>query len=56
MSGTPAVAFYAQDVPGSDPKRWGPRDSKSRVIYKPIGQISVLEVFDCLKGLLDFHG
>ena len=27
MRGTPVVALYARDVPGSDPRRWGPRDA-----------------------------
>lgn len=44
MSGTPVVALYAADVPGSDPKRWGPRDEKSQVIFKAVKDIEVSEV------------
>lgn len=44
MHGKPVVALYAQNVPGSNPVRWGPRDDKSRVICKPMGDISVSEV------------
>lgn len=49
MSGTPVVALYAKNVPGSDPSRWGPLDSKSEVIYKPMNEISAGEVYEKLK-------
>lgn len=52
LSGTPVVALYAKDVPGSDPIRWGPRDKKSQVIHKPILSISVEEVNEKLKAVL----
>ncbi len=47
MAGTPAVALYAKDAVGSDPRRWGPRDRKSRTVWKPMADISVEEVL-CL--------
>lgn len=53
MSGTPVVALYAQDVPGSDPLRWGPRDTRSEVIHKPIREISAEEVCEKLKKILE---
>jgi len=49
MSGTPVVALYAKNVPGSDPKRWGPRDGKSEVIFKEMDEISVEEVWERVK-------
>ena len=52
IGGTPVVALYAQNVPGSDPARWGPRDGKSEVIFKPISTITVAEVYDALKRVL----
>ena len=52
MSGKPVVAFYAKNVPGSDPVRWGPRDGKSRVIFKPMEEIGVGEVEEHVRGLL----
>lgn len=44
IAGTPVVSLYAADVPGSEPRRWGPRDPKSRVIHKPVAAIGVDEV------------
>lgn len=44
VAGTPVVALYAQGVPGSDPRRWGPRDGRSAVLFKPMEQIGVEEV------------
>ena len=52
MLGTPVVVFFAQDVPGSNPVRWGPRDEKSEVIEKPVLQISVDEAFNALERVL----
>ncbi len=51
MSGLPAVILYASDVAGSDPARWGPRDQKSRVIHKPIHNISAKEVLEAVQKL-----
>jgi ADP-heptose:LPS heptosyltransferase len=51
MSGRPAVILYARNAVGSDPKRWGPRDNKSRVIFKNIGEITPAEVFETVKSL-----
>ncbi|MBI2095704.1 MAG: glycosyltransferase family 9 protein [Candidatus Omnitrophica bacterium] len=51
MNGTAAVALYARDC--CDPARWGPRDSRSRVIFKAIGQISPEEVYRSLEEALD---
>lgn len=36
MAGTPVVALYAKNVPGSDPRRWGPRDAASEVFHAPM--------------------
>lgn len=52
ICGTPVVALYAKNVVGSNPVRWGPRDEKSRTIFKPIDDISVEEVYDELKKIL----
>ena len=48
MSGVPVIALYAQDVPGSDPVRWGPRNPSSRILHKPIKDISVDDVYRLL--------
>ena len=45
MSGKPVVAFYAKNAVGSDPARWGPRDEKSRTIFKPMNDITAEEVW-----------
>ncbi len=52
LSGTPVVALYAQDVPGSNPARWGPRDNRSLVLYKPLSEITAGEVCEKLKKVL----
>ena len=52
MLGTPAVIFYAKDVAGSNPIRWGPRDTKSEVIEKPMLEISVDDAFEALERVL----
>ncbi len=52
ISGTPVVAMYAKDVSGSDPARWGPRDGKSEIIHKPMAEISVPDVFEAVKRIL----
>ncbi len=52
MMGTPAVIFYAGDLPGSNPVRWGPRDEKSEIIVKPVLEISVQEAQDALERVL----
>jgi len=52
MQGTPAVVFFAKDLPGSNPVRWGPRDGKSEIIEKPVGEISVDEAFAALEKVL----
>ena len=46
VGGTPVVALYAQNLAGSDPARWGPRNGLSEVIYKPMPQITVAEVYE----------
>lgn len=51
MSGRPAVILYARNAVGSDPKRWGPRDNKSRVIFKNIDEITASEVFKEVEAL-----
>ena len=52
MQGTPVVGFFAKDVPGSNPIRWGPRDGKSEVIEKPVLEISVEDAFAALERVL----
>lgn len=52
MSGTPVVAFYAENVDGCNPARWGPLDGKSEVIYKPIHEIAVNEVWERVQRFL----
>lgn len=52
MSGTPTVALYAKNVPGSDPARWGPRDGRSEVLFKPMNEITVQEVHQSLLKVL----
>ncbi|MBI4353067.1 MAG: glycosyltransferase family 9 protein [Candidatus Omnitrophica bacterium] len=52
INGTPVVALYAKDVEGCDPARWGPRDSKSEVIYRPIGEITVQEVCEAVQRVV----
>jgi heptosyltransferase-2 len=45
MRGTPVVALYSKDDPGSDPRRWGPRDGgRSRAVWKPMAEITSSEV------------
>jgi hypothetical protein len=44
--------FYAKDVPGSNPVRWGPLDGKSEVIEKPVNEITVEEVYQALERVL----
>jgi ADP-heptose:LPS heptosyltransferase len=51
LHGTPVVALYAKNKPGSDPVRWGPRSAKSAVIHKPISEISPDEVMGALERL-----
>ena len=55
MSGKPVAAFYASNVPGSDPARWGPRDQKSEVIFKAMNEITAEEAFERLERVLA-HG
>ena len=52
MSGKPVVALYAKNQRGSNPMRWGPRDGKSQVIYKPMAEISSDEVYGRIVYLL----
>ncbi len=52
ISGTPVVALYAKNTTGSDPHRWGPKDKKSEVIFKPIQEITVDEVWLSAKRVL----
>lgn len=53
MSGTPVVALYAKDLPGSDPVRWGPRDGRSRTFHRPMNEIGPEEVCAALGKVLD---
>ncbi len=52
MSGKPVVAFYAKNVQGCNPARWGPRDGKSQVIFKSINEISVQEAWELVQHFL----
>lgn len=42
--GTPVVALFGTEDPGSHPRRWGPWGSGHTVIHKPLEQITVEEV------------
>lgn len=42
--GTPVVALFGTQDPGSCPERWGPWGSGHTVIHKPLDQISIEEV------------
>jgi ADP-heptose:LPS heptosyltransferase len=53
MSGTAVVALYAQNVPGSNPARWGPLSGKSRVLHKPMNEISPAEVFSAIESVVE---
>ena len=48
----PVVVFYAKDVPGSDPRRWGARSAGSVIFYNSIREITTEEVQDALKRVL----
>ena len=52
MQGKPAVIFYAKNVQGSDPVRWGPRDGRSVVIHKNMSEITVSEAYQALQKVL----
>lgn len=52
MNEKPVVALYAADLPGAEPARWGPLDGVSRVIHKPMKDISADEVFLALSGVM----
>lgn len=52
MSGKPVVAIYAKDAPGCDPNRWGPRDDKSEIIFKPLSGVGTDEVLERLEKVL----
>lgn len=55
ISGKPVVALYAKNQLGSDPARWGPRDKASRVIHKPMLEITPAEVYERLLEVLGEH-
>jgi len=50
--GKPVVALYAQNAPGCDPARWGPRDRSSEIIFKPLLEISPPMVLEAMKKAL----
>jgi ADP-heptose:LPS heptosyltransferase len=52
IAGTPAVAMYAKNTSGSDPRRWGPKDRLSETIFKPMEDIGVEEVYGAAKKVL----
>jgi ADP-heptose:LPS heptosyltransferase len=52
MSGKPVIALYAENVEGCNPVRWGPRDGRSEVIFKPIDEITVHEVWERVQRFL----
>jgi len=43
--GTPVVALFGTEDPGSHPQRWGPWGRGHTVIHKPLGAITVDEVW-----------
>ena len=52
IAGKPVVAFYALDVPGSDPARWGPRNGNHELIYKFVRDIKPDEVLAGIERVL----
>ncbi len=52
IQGVPVVALYSKGAPGSDPRRWGPRDSKSEVIHKAMPLIFSEEVCGLAEKIL----
>jgi len=52
MSGLPVVALYAENVPGCDPRRWGPPVGENRLIYKPMTAITAGEVIEAVENLV----
>ena len=55
IAGTPTVILYAKNTTGSDPRRWGPRDKKSEVIFKPMSEITVEEVYEAARKVLQLR-
>ena len=52
MHGTPVAVLYAKEAVGSDPARWGPVGTRSRAVFKPIGDISVDDAVAALREVL----
>lgn len=52
LHGKPVVVLFAQNAPGSDPRRWGPRSAGSITLHKPIGAITAAEVSEALEKVL----
>lgn len=50
--GTPVVALFGTDEPGSHPTRWGPWGAGHTVIHKPLAEITVEEVLGALQRYL----
>lgn len=48
----PVVGLYAANVAGSDPRRWGPKYTRSRELFKPMAEITVDEVEAALDDVL----
>ncbi len=53
MQGTPVVALYAANVPGSSSKRWGPRDGQSQTVDAVISSISADSVFESILKVME---
>jgi ADP-heptose:LPS heptosyltransferase len=48
----PVVAFYAKNLPGSDPVRWGPMTPNSVTFHQNMDEIRVDEVWRALEKIL----
>ncbi len=51
--GTPVVALFGTEDPGSHPRRWGPWGPGHTVIHKPLQDITVAEVLAALNQYLN---
>jgi ADP-heptose:LPS heptosyltransferase len=51
--GTPVIALFGIQDPGSHPRRWGPWGSGHVVIQKPLADLTVDEVFTAVHSAVD---
>ena len=50
--GTKVVAIFNGNLKGSNPTRWGPYGEGHTVLYKPMNEISVEEIYEAVKKIL----